>query len=424
MKLSHYIIRNLLAPLFLIILVWASVFYMLIMHEVYDETDDTLENYKELIIRKALTDPDFDYTYSNEMTRYKIREVDPSTAKLSEDTFYDSTTYIETEMEDEPVRVLRSYYMDAEGRCFELEIELSTLEKEDMAETIFWSIVVLYFILLCCVLLVTHYVFRKSFTPLYGLLNWLKRIHPGKKEETYEMDTKVDEFITLNKALVESVHRNREIYNQQKQFVENAAHELQTPLAIATNKLELFSENPDCTEAQLKEIGDIYNALRGVIKMNKSLLLLSRIENKQYPETTEVNINEILHHLLESFVAVYENKSLQIHVDEKDILLCRMNEPLARVLISNLLKNAFVHNYAGGTIRIHISRNRFTISNTGKKTGLNEANLYSRFNKEGTSSDSTGLGLAIVKSISLLYEMEITYDFKDEMHSFYLLFKI
>lgn len=326
-------------------------------------------------------------------------------------------------MEDEPVRILRCYYMDAAGRCYELEVETSTLEKEDMAETIFWSIVVLYFVLLCCVLVVTHYVFRKSFTPLYGLLNWLKRIHPGKNEEVYEMNTKVDEFVSLNKALVESVHRNREIYNQQKQFVENAAHELQTPLAIVTNKLELLSENPDCTETQLKEIGDIYNVIRGVIKMNKSLLLLSRIENRQYPETTQVNMNELLHHLLESFTAVYEKRALQIQLEEKETLLCKMNESLARVLIANLLKNAFVHNYEEGVIAIRISRNRFTISNTSNNAVLNKAKLYSRFNKEGTASDSTGLGLAVVKSISSLYEIEIAYDFKDKMHSFCLTFK-
>lgn len=424
MRLSHYAIRNLLIPFFLIFLVWASVFYVLIMHEVYDETNDTLENYKELIIRRALTDPDFDYNYSNEMTRYRIREIDPSTAVLSKDIFYDSTTYIEIEMEDEPVRVLRTHFMNAEGRCYELEIEMSTLEKEDMAETIFWSIIALYFTLLCCVLLVIHYVFKKSFTPLYGLLNWLKKIHPGRKEENYVMDTKVDEFVILNKALIESTNRNREIYNQQKQFVENAAHELQTPLAIATNKLELLSENPDCTEEQLKEVSDIYNVLRGVVKMNKSLLLLSRIENNQFPETTEVNLNQLLHNLLELFTAVYETKELKIEIDEKENLLFQMNESLARILISNLLKNAFVHNHAGGSIHIRITRNSFSISNTSENAGLNQSKLYSRFNKEGTSSDSTGLGLAIVKSISSLYLIEIAYNFKDKRHTFYLHFKI
>lgn len=423
MKLSHYTIRNLLIPFLLIFLVWALVFYVLIMHEINDETNDTLENYKELIIRRALTDPDFDYNYSNEMTRYRIREVEPSIAVLSKDIFYDSTTYIEIEMEDEPVRVLKTYFMDAEGRCYELEIEMSTLEKEDMAETIFWSIIALYFTLLCCILLVIHYVFRKSFTPLYGLLNWLKKTHPGRKEEGYVMDTKVDEFVTLNRALIESTNRNREIYNQQKQFVENAAHELQTPLAIATNKLELLSENPDCTEEQLQEISDIYNVLRGVIKMNKSLLLLSRIENRQFPETVEVDLNQLLHNLMDLFSAVYEAKNLHIQIEETEILLFRMNESLARILISNLLKNAFVHNYTGGHIHIRLSHNLFTISNTSKNAELDKSKLYSRFNKEGTASDSTGLGLAIVKSISSLYTIEIAYDFTDEMHTFHLRFQ-
>ncbi|MDD4514552.1 HAMP domain-containing sensor histidine kinase [Massilibacteroides sp.] len=423
MKLSHYTIRNLSIPLLLILLVWASVFYILIMHEIDDETNDTLENYKELIIRRALTDPDFDRTYTDEMTRYRMKEVSADQANLSEDFFYDSFTYVDIEMEYEPVRILKCYFLDAAGKYYELEIETSTLEKEDMTETIFWSIIVLYVTLLCGILLITHYVFKKSFTPLYGLLNWLRKTHPGKKDEPYVMNTQVDEFVTLNKALLEAAKRNREIYNQQKQFVENAAHELQTPLAIATNKLELLSENPECTEEQLSEIGDIYNVLRGVIRTNKSLLLLSRIENRQYPEVTDLNINEIVHRSLEVFTAIYETRCLQIDINEEGTLSCQMNDSLAGTLVSNLLKNAFVHNYNGGHVSIKIESHILTISNTSHNARLEENDMYRRFNKAGASLESTGLGLAIVKSIALLYEIEVAYQYTGDMHQFRLSFK-
>lgn len=422
MKLSHYTIRNLSIPLLIIMLVWSGIFYVLIMHEIDDETNDTLENYKELIIRKVLTDPSFDRNRFDEMTRYRIKEVPSEEADLAANIFYDSKTYIEIELGYEPVRVLKCYFMDAEGRYYELEIETSTLEKEDMVRTIFWSIIFLYFILICCILLVTHYVFKKSFRPLYGLLEWLKKIHPGKVVENYEMKTSVDEFITLNKALIESVNRNRELYNQQKQFVENAAHELQTPLAVINNKLELLSENPDCTEEQLAEIGGIYKVLRSVIKMNKSLLLLTRIENKQFPETTKVNINTIIQSELENYTVIYANKEIHIHFDEQNILEVNMNNSLARILISNLLKNAFVHNYNGGTIHVEIAGNDLSISNTSNNRALDKKKLFTRFNKGDNSSESTGLGLAIIKSITSLYSIMIEYEYEDNAHRFRLHF--
>lgn len=422
MKLSHYTIRNLSLPLLLILLFWSAAFYMLIMYEINNETNDTLENYKELIIRKALVDPDFDRSYSDEMTRYRMREVDADEADLSENYFYDSVAYIEFDMEEVPVRVLRSYFMDGEGRYYEVEIETSTLEKEDMAETILWSILVLYLVLLCAVLFIVHYVFKKSFAPLYDLLDWLKRLHPGKKQEPYVMNTKVNEFVSLNKALLEADKRNREIYNQQKQFVENAAHELQTPLAIATNKLELLSEHPDCTEEQLAEIGDVYNVLRGIVKTNRSLLLLSRIENKQYPEVVNVNINEVVHRSLEALNVVYESKTLQVDVLEDNTIFCLMNDALASTLVANLLKNAFVHNIHGGRVVVRLDYLRLTVANTSHNPELKEENLFQRFKKGGTAKESTGLGLAIVKSISQLYGIEIIYKYKEGMHEFCLYF--
>lgn len=424
MKLSHYTIRNLSVPLLIIMLLWASVFYFLIMHEINDETNDSLENYKELIIKRVLTDPEFEREHSDEMTRYRMEKVDPEEADLSKNIFYDSFKYIDIEMEYEPIRVLKSYFMDKEGDYYELVIETSTLEKEDMMRTVFWSIIGLYLALLFCILIVTHYVFKKSFNPFYELLNWLKSVHPGKKDQGYVMNTKVDEFITLNNALLESTRRNREIYNEQKQFVENAAHELQTPLAIVTNKLELLGENPDNTEEQLEEIGAIYKVLRQVIRMNKSLLLLSRIENRQYPDLTEVDFNRMVREQLNVFSEVYKRKSLKVVLEEKGKLSYKMNDSLALILISNLLKNAYVHNVSEGNIHVTITKDQLKIVNSSDNKALDEKTMFNRFNPKIALSESTGLGLAIIKSITLLYGIKVEYAYTEHTHHFRLKFKI
>lgn len=56
MKLLHYTLRNLLVPLLALFLGWGCLFYVMILHEIDDETDDSLENHKALIIRSALAD--------------------------------------------------------------------------------------------------------------------------------------------------------------------------------------------------------------------------------------------------------------------------------------------------------------------------------------------------------------------------------
>ena len=422
MKLIHYTFRNLSIPLLIILTAWACCFYFVIMHEIDDETNDSLENYKEIIIKTVLADSTLLHDHVDIMTKYYIREVPESEADLDKDEFFDSTTYIEIEMEDEPVRVLRTWFMTADRKYYELTIETSTLEKEDMAEAIFVSIIILYVSLLCCILLVSHFVFKSSFRPLYTLVKWLKEYRPGKQQAPLVNQTKVEEFKILNQAIQTATNRSTEMYNQQKQFVENASHELQTPLAICMNKLELLSENPDCTEEQLSEIAGINHTLRGIIKMNKSLLLLSRIDNKQFPDTSEIDFNKLIYKYLPDFEDMYEYKNIHVTYTETSTLIYTMNESLASTLLSNLLKNAFIHNIESGSIAISVTGRTLTISNSSESTGLNEATLFNRFEKQTHKKESTGLGLAIVKSIISIYGIDIKYEYNG-LHKFILTFR-
>jgi len=422
MKLIHYTIRNLSVPLLVIMGIWACIFYFLILHEVNDETNDTLQNYKEIIIKEALADSTLLKDNPGIMNSYYIREIPKEQANLAKDEFYDATKYIEIENEHEPIRVLRTCFMTPNEKYYELKIEISTLEKEDLTETILWGTIILYVILICCILIVTHYVFRKSFRPLYTMLEWLRSYHPGRPMEPLKNETSVEEFDTLNKAFASAAERGIRVYEEQKQFVENASHELQTPLAVCLNKLELLSENPDCTEEQLIEIADLHSTLRGIVKMNKSLLLLSRIENKQFPDTAEVSITSLVKNNLGEFSEMYERKNIHVYLIKEEPLICRMNEALANTLIKNLLKNAYIHNIPNGEIYIDITENTLSIENTSDSPELNKEKLFKRFGKQSNRPDSTGLGLAVIKSISFIYGIDISYAYNGK-HRFILTFK-
>lgn len=422
MRLIHYTLRSLFIPMLAIFACWGGVFYLLILHEVNDETDDTLENYKEIIIRSALTDSTLLKNHASIMSRYYIREVPKKEARLNHDEFYDSTEYIEIEKENEPVRVLRTYFMTARHKYYELTISISTLEKEDMVETTVWSMLVLYILLLGCVMLVIHHGFRKTLTPLYKLLDWLKNFQIGKTATPLNNPTQIEEFKILNDAAQESFDRSNNLYNRQKQFVENVAHELQTPLAICMNKLELLSENPDCTETQLQEIGGMHHTLSNIIRLNRTLLLLSRIENRQFPETRKICVNSLIHKMTEEINDVYEDKAIKLQIAEEGTLVCDMNESLTATLIANLLKNAYVHNQFDGTIEIKITPTSLSIANTGEGKPLDVSMLYGRFVRQSRQKESTGLGLAIVKSIADLYSISIDYQYEDKTHKFLLKF--
>lgn len=421
MKLSQYTIRNLSIPLLLILAVWACGFYFLILNEVNDETNDTLLNYKEIIIKQALVDSTILTGHSDLMTSYYIREIAKEQANLAKDEFYDLTKYIEIEKEHEPIRVLKTSFMASDGKFYELQIEMSTLEKEDLLEKVVWGIVLLYLLLLFCILFVTHYIFKKSFRPLYTILDWLQKFHPGKPAQPLLNETPIEEFDTLNKAFDTASRRNIKLYEEQKQFVENASHELQTPLAVCLNKLELLSEMPDCTEEQLTEIDGINRTLRSIVSMNKSLLLLSRIENNQFPDKKKLSITRLVQDITCEYAELFEEKNIRVYFIKEENLTYEMNESLANTLIKNLIRNAFVHNIPSGEIYIEITADSVSIENTSNSPELHKDRLFQRFGKQTNKSDSTGLGLAIVKSIASIYQLALAYAYNGK-HRFILTF--
>lgn len=422
MKLTNYTLRRLFIPIMLIFTVWGVVFCSMILHEVEDETDDSLSNFKEIIIRSALADSSLLKDHVDIMTRYYIHEVEKEEAKLHKDEFYDSFVYIELEKEYEPVRTLRTYFMTNDQRYYELTLQMSTLEQEDMIKTIIWSMAILYIVLIGCILHVIHYGFKNSIRPLFILLDWLKDFQVGKENRPLVNDTHIDEFKILNDAVEKSAKQSETLYNKQKQFVENAAHELQTPLAVCMNRLELLCEHPDCTDSLLNEMSGLHYALNGIIRLNKSLLLLSRIENKQFPDTRDVNINQVTHHILDNIRDIYEDKSIKLTINESGTIIRKMNDSLASTLIMNLIKNAYVHNVNNGVIDIEITNDRITIENSSFGEINNTEMMFTRFSSQTKSSDSTGLGLAIVKSIANLYSITINYNYRDNRHIFTLLF--
>ena len=402
--------------------IWACVFYFLVLHEVNDETNDTLQNYKEIIIKQALVDSTFLKDDVNIMNSYYIHEIPETEANLANDIFYDSTKYIEIEDEYEPTRVLKTNFRTSNGKFYELKIEISTLEKEDLTETIFWGIILLYVLLLCCLLIAIHFVFKKSFRPLYTMLEWLRHYNPATPVKPLVNDTSVEEFDTLNKAFREAAERGIALYNQQKQFVENASHELQTPLAVCMNKLELLSENSACTEELLSEIEGIHNYLYHISKLNKSLLLLSRIENKQFPDSQNISVTQITKAVLEQFSDIYEEKQIRSCFMEDAPLHVTMNTALAETLVSNLIKNAFIHNVREGEVFIKTTEKQLIIENTSDSVELNKEKLFLRFEKQNNRPNTTGLGLAIVKSITTLYNIDISYSYNGK-HRFILTFR-
>jgi len=419
MRLLHVITLRLSLLATLILFCWSVFFYYTIMNEVNDEVDDSLEDYAEMIIIRSVRNEALPTASSGSNNQFFLREITPQYAAQTPHVRYeDRDVFIEEKDEFEPARVLTYIFQNDDGKFFELEVSTPHIDKKDLRGAIFYWIVFLFLAILLCILLLNLWTIGHSMRPLRKLLRWLDKYRVGEDNRPLDNPTKIYEFRKLNEVVKESIKRTEVAYEQQKMFIGNASHEMQTPLAICNSRLEMLLEDPSLTERQMEEIVKTRQTLEQLSRMNRSLLLLTKIDNGQFADVADVNFTESIQRLLPDYEMVYASKNIRLQTELQGDFIVRMDESLAQTLLSNLLKNAFVHNHEGGEITIKATTDSLLFENTGAPESLNRDYIFERFYHSSDNRQSLGLGLAVVKAICQRYGLRIDYAFNNGKHAF------
>ncbi len=412
MKLLNYTSKYLLILLVPVITIWAVIFYYALLDEIYDSLDDGLENQKVMILQHPeLIESAFENN-NFKKGNHVIEKIDKHEYHDFEESYRDSLMYMQNEKDYEPIRVFESTFKEKEEH-YKIKIITSMVEEDDLIKSLATYLIILYLLVLISIVLLNNIILRKIWKPFYSLISQLKSFRI-ENDTTLKIDkTGIDEFELLNQTMEQLTEKSRKSYLNQKHFIENASHELQTPLAISINKLELFSEKNALNEEQLKDIGFVLDNLARLTRLNKSLLLLSKIENQQFVEEESVNFEDLINHIAQDFEDLLEHKKMILNVSVQTELVYKMNKDLAIILLTNLIKNAIVHGVKQGIIGIDVSNKRLTITNYGVNKALDDSKLFSRFKKMNTDARSTGLGLAIARAITQKYQLQLSYAYHD-----------
>jgi signal transduction histidine kinase len=228
----------------------------------------------------------------------------------------------------------------------------------------------------------------------------------------------VDEFTFMDETLQKATNQARHDYVILKEFTENASHEMQTPLAIIRSKLDLFIQNENLSEDQSKTMQSAYLAVERLSRLNHSLLLLAKIGNNQYAETSPINLKQKLEEKIDAFHELWQSQNISVTTSLTDATV-NMNQELGDILLNNLLSNATRHNFTGGLINIDLTGKQLKITNSSLYKDLGNPYLFSRFYKQDGKGNN-GLGLSIIKEICDISGLEIHYLFEDDSHSFIL----
>lgn len=422
MKLQNQSLKYLSLSIFLIISIWAPIFYYNIQDEIHDSLDVGLQNNKIHLIQTLAGDSVLEDQKQFEKGNYLLKQISKSEAFSTFDRLTDTTIYMPASKTMEPVRMLSTAFESNNQKYYELKVITSLVEEDDLIADLLTAMVWLYIVLIVSIIIINNFVLKKLWRPFYQLLGDFKQYRIEKNEPLPPLKSKTEEFVDLKKAADLLTKHSQEGFLSQKQFTENAAHELQTPLAIITNKLELLLEKDNLKEDQAAELTQMLFTINRMKQLNKSLLLLSKIENKQFNENKPIQLAELCHQTLEELQPYAQYKHIQISFEGQRSTPLEMNPILAHILLSNLVKNAIFHNKPGGTVHIQLSEDTLSIANTASGAGLNKAEIFKRFYKNGDSQKNTGLGLSIVHAICKAYGFEVQYHFLSDQHVFEIQF--
>lgn len=424
MKLLYKITLTLLVPLSLTIGIWGWLSYRTMSKKIHADTDLILKSYSSDIIMRLLSGKELPERFNGAYNTYYIQSLTPEEAAESPAVEYgEAEAFLKSQEDFASSRIRSQIFQDNEGNFRKITVSLPTFEQDMLIEHVFWWTMLLFIVLLASVLAIGLVLLNYNMKPLYRLLDWIDRYEPGVQGSKVPSDTDIVEFRKLASAIEHAVTRFETQYEERKIFIGNASHELQTPLAVCSNRIEMMLEHPDMTEALAEEMIKVHRSLSGLIRLNKTLLLLSKIENGQFPQTADVDMNALAKESIELHQEIYDHKNIAAEIDGEDRFVHRIDEQMASVLIGNLVKNAFLYTPSGGTINVTMSKTGFSISNTGNAP-LDKDKVFRRFYQpSGRKEGATGLGLALAYSVCMNNGMDITYDFINDRHIFSIILK-
>jgi len=336
-----------------------------------------------------------------------------------ENTYGDTLKF---DLKTEQYRTYRylQYFTEKDGRNFRVRIYKSTTPTDKLVERVTLMITLMVILFLAGIFILNRFIFANLWKDFFEAIEKLKRFETTK-EPVILGEQDIQEFDELKRVLEVMTSRLANDYRELKEYTDHTTHELQTPLAVIKSKTELLIQSENLGAEEMKLLQAINTSVHQLSRLNSTLTLITRIENRQFTEKEEIHLEHLIERHLELLEEHIQLRKIQVSTkfgDGDKILL--MDQGLADLLVANLLKNAIVHNEEGGSIFIETDQQKLMIQNEGPPLGFDQDQLFSRFVRDTRRTASFGLGLSLVKKVCEYYNFSIKYSFDNQKHTFSL----
>lgn len=390
-----------------------------------------LDEHNKIIIEKTLFGFNRD-SFSNEKVEESIRlwnEIQPGTdiqklqpkdsKKDSIYTIYRVRHYSRTYNEDR-FRCM-SKVVEINKKLYRITVETNIEETDETVMAIAITTILFFLLLVVGLLILNRKLSVRVWQPFQDTLHKLKSFELNSQKGISFQETDIIEFAELNATLDKLLQHTIITYKNQKEFTENASHELQTPLAILKNKLDILLQSNGLTERQYHIAEEMNKALIRSSRISKNLLLLAKIENSQFDSSELIGFDTLVEQSMDGLQAHFKEKNITASSDIHPDIEVKGNGSLTEALINNLIVNAIRHTSPGGAVKVTVSKSGFEVRNSGRQS-LDENLLFKRFSRMSADNSGSGLGLSIVQEICKLHSWKAKYNFERDTHVFSVTF--
>lgn len=256
------------------------------------------------------------------------------------------------------------------------------------------------------------------FKPFNQILEVMRTYKVGQGAKVQKVYTVTEEFIKMQDLFHQMLEQIEKDYRNLKEYTEDMAHEMQTPIAIMRSKMESLMSDETLLQKHGPQIKTIYQQLNHLSRLGNTLNLLTRIENGEFQNKKTIRTKDIIEEHLKFIQELAELKHLQFVTDLSEGNVFTIDPYLFELILKNLLRNAIQHAPENSKIFIKTDENQLLISNAGAELDFPPEKLFKRFVKRKSNGETLGLGLALVKKICDLNNLQIDYQYQDGQHVF------
>ena len=417
MKLLDKYNRISLLTTILVIIVTGFIYYFTISYILTDQVDKDLLVEENEIFEHVKLNHNLPEVFKSEDLKILFKNIGQDTMprQFSNTQFWD-----DKEKEQEAARCLQSW-VRVNGVNYSIHIIESKVETEELIRLIFLITLGIILLLIIALITINRLVIRNLWQPFYDMLRQIKLFNVTDQNSITPLTTGIEEFRDMNDEISAMSARVKQDYQELKTFVENAAHELMTPIAVMNSKLDTLIQTGGLNDEQGTLIGDMYGTMGKLTRLNKVMLLLTKIENNLINDQEALDVRATIETACSEFQDLAYNKELRLHTELTDVTLS-MSKTLLDILLGNLLGNAIRHNRPGGIVTVKLNQQALIIQNTGKFDALDAGTIFRRFQK-ASDSEGSGLGLTLARQICENNGFRLQYSFEDHLHTFTVNFK-